>query len=580
MPWGKRLAGLEELAEGVPLRRSIGGKEFLVVRRGERVSVCGNRCPHQGATLSEGILSGEEVVCPCHGARFDLRDGRLSSPPALDGIPVYQVRVEGREVFVGPVREENPFPPAGPAPPAAAEVRGRGSAQQGPARRGSARRGGSIGIVGAGAAGHAAAEELRRAGFAGRIVLIGAEPDPPYDRTALSKGFLAGEIPAETLPLRGRELYEQLSIELLLGCRVAGVEPGSRTAVLADGRRLAFERLLLATGGLPRRLPIPGADLPGCFLLRSRSDGQALRAAVREAQERGGEAVILGAGLIGLEVAASLRRAGLAAAVIAPEEIPLAAVFGERVGAWIRRLHEEKGVRFHLGRTVREIRGDGRVREVALSDGTRLAAEVVVIGAGIVTAVEYLAGTGLVRDGEVAVDGRLETAAPGLYAAGDIARVPGARGGRPERVEHWASAQRQGRHAARAMLGAANPYAEAPFFWTDQFDRSLKRVGPAGGWDRIVYRGAVEAGDFLAGYFLGDRLVAAAAAGACRTDPTGATYAGAAFARAAGPPEGSRRDREIMALGELLRCGAGARPAPGPQEFQDEGVDLVSRLAG
>ncbi len=510
------VAGEEELAEGQPVAVKVGNSNVLVVRRGDGIHACGGKCSHYGAPLAEGLLIGDVVTCPWHCARFDVRTGRMVSPPALDDVGCYAVKVEGGQVYVG--RRKKARPP---------EITGEDER--------------TFAIVGAGAAGNAAAETLRREGFAGRILLITSEPHRPYDRPALSKGFMSGEASEDRLSLHESSFYEDWRIDLLTERRVTSVDPAARTLTFADGEQVEFDCALLATGGVPRKLAIPGVDLEGCFLLRSRANAQDIVDALEQAEN----VVLLGAGFIGLEVASHLmeREQELAVHVVAPEQVPMLGLLGEDVARWLLELHREHGVRFHLGTTAKELRGNGKVQEVVLADGTVLAADVAIVAAGIAPAVECLAGSGLVEGGAVPVDRTLKTRAEGIYAAGDIAAVPDRRSGRRCRVEHWAVAERQGQHAARAMLGSTEPYDEAPFFWTMQCGKSLKYVGYADGYDRVVLRGSLDGGKFLAGYYLGSELKAAAGLG--RTD-------------------------DILALVELLRAGVSI-PV---DRLRDEGADL------
>jgi apoptosis-inducing factor 3 len=483
----KPLCRLDELAEGAPRAKKIGKKEFLAVRRGDRVFVCSNKCPHFGDPLSSGVAGDGRITCASHNARFDLATGRVESAPALDDLATYQVRIEGGEVLVGA---------AGPAP---FELAPRAVTESR-----------AFVIVGGGPAGEAAAEALVRSGFGGRIVLVTDEPHLPYNRTDLSKGFLTGEVQADWLQLRGADYYATLGVEVITGARAEGIDRERHVLRLADGRTLRYDRLLAATGARARRLGVPGADLPGSFTLRGRDDAARIVEAL-PAAGAAGRAVVIGAGFIGLETASSLRARGLEVDVVAPEELPMAPLLGSEFGARLRTLHESRGTRFHLGRTVAALHGDDRVREVLLSDGSRLAADVVVAGVGAEPCVEWLTASGLAAAGAVPVDGTLRTSDPDVFAAGDIALVPDPRLGRPLRFEHWVSAQRQGRHAALAMLGSREPYREAPFFWSMQCDTSIKYVGAAGQpWDRVVFRGSPQGDHFLAAYFAGETLIGAA----------------------------------------------------------------------
>jgi len=512
------VAKVGDLKEGVPVSIKAHGEKVLLVRVGGAIHACEGKCRHYGAPLEEGLLLGHVITCPWHNARFDVRTGRMVSPPALTSLARYPVKVEDGVVYLGPAEK-----------PKAPRIEGKDDR--------------TFAIVGGGAAGNAAAETLREEGFAGKVLLITAEAELPYDRPTLSKDFLSGEASREWLPLHNTKYYERRQIELLLEQRVAAIDPDKKVLSLADGAEIRFDAALLATGGAPRKPDIPGTHLDGFFLLRSAADAEAIVAAL----DRTKRAVILGAGFIGMEAASSLRERELEVHVVAPEQVPMARVFGDEVGRWLRRQHEQKGVIFHLGRTATEIRGDGRVKEVALSDGSTVGADIVIAGIGVTPAVDCLRGTGLAADGAVPVDGRLATEAEGIYAAGDIALVPDPWTGERHRVEHWIVAERQGQHAARAMLGSDAPYSEVPFFWTKQGGASLKYVGYGGEYDRVAVRGSIEDGDFLAGYYAGGRLLAASGAG---------------------------RAREIAVAAEILRAGENVPP----ERLADEETDLRGYL--
>ncbi len=476
----KPLCPLADLREGAPLARNIGKKEFLAVRRGDRVFVCGNKCPHFGDKLSDGVVSGTHVTCPGHNARFDLATGRVESAPALDDLPVYDVKVEDGQVLVGPARPA----PFELAPRAPTEER-------------------TFIIVGGGAAGEAAVETLVREGFGGRIILVTAEEHLPYNRTDLSKGFLTGDVERDWLPLRGADYYSTLGVEVVMGARAEGLDTARAVLRLSGGRQMRYDRLLVATGARARRLAVAGADSPACYTLRGRDDAERILAAVTVARR----AVVVGAGFIGLEVASSLRKRGLEVDVVAPDELPLGRLLGRELGERIRRLHESLGTRFHLGRTVSEITGG---TSVLLSDGTRLDADIVVIGVGAQPDVEWLGTSGLTASGALPVDAALRTSDPDVFAAGDVALVKDPRAGAAIRFEHWVSAQRQGHHAALAMLGRTEAYREVPFFWSRQCGKSIKYAGFGGAWDRIAFRGDPAGDSFLGAYFAGKRLLGAA----------------------------------------------------------------------
>ncbi len=481
--WTK-VADEEELKEGEPTSVKVGKKSVMLVKIEGEIHACGGKCTHYGAPLARGLLHDHTITCPWHSARFDVRSGDMVSPPALEGVGCYPVKVDDGQVYLGPRPE--------PEPP---EIQGEDDR--------------TFVIVGAGAAGNAAAETLRREGFAGRLVMITAEPDRPYDRPTLSKEFLGGEAPKSWLPLHSEEFYELRKVELLTERRVTGLDPEGKTLTFRDGERLAFDKALLATGGVPRRLDVPGADFEDCFLLRSKADAQAIVEKLEEAEQ----VVVVGAGFIGMEAASALRERDIEVHVIAPEDVPMARLFGDEVGRWLHELHCSEGVFFHMGSTVEEFTGDDFLEGVRLSDGTSLSADVAIIGVGIRPATDYLEETGLLEDGAVPVDGTLQTEVEDIYAAGDIALVPLPGDGERRRVEHWVVAERQGQHAARAMLGEDSPYEELPFFWTMQHGVSLKYVGYGRGYDATALRGSIDDGEFIVGYYADGALNAASGAG-------------------------------------------------------------------
>jgi NADPH-dependent 2,4-dienoyl-CoA reductase/sulfur reductase-like enzyme/nitrite reductase/ring-hydroxylating ferredoxin subunit len=473
-----------DLEEGVPRLVKSGDDEAFVVRLDGKVHAVGNKCPHYECPLNEGILFGREIVCKCHNARFDIVTGRMVSAPALKDLPVYPVRLEAGEIWLGPAEKPGYPKPLGTDPR-------------------------TFLIVGAGAAGNAAAETLRREGFAGRIVMITSESDQPYDRPNLSKEFMSGEAKPEWLPLRGAKFYANQGIEVFTNTKATAVDPRGRTVTIQSGEKLSFDKALLATGAAPRKPAVPGADGEACFSLRSFADARL----IAEAAGGAGRAALIGSGFIGMELASSLRVRGIAVDVVAPEALPLSNVVGERIASYLKRRHEEKGVTFHMGATAVRISGDRGAKIVEVSDGTRLSADFVVFGLGVQPVIDYLSGTDLAQNGGVPVNARLETKYPDVYAAGDIAIVPNPAGGDGLRIEHWVTAERQGQHAARSMLGSSAGYDEVPFFWTRQTGISLKYAGFAREWDAIAVRGDVDKGKFLAGYYRKGILLAAASIG-------------------------------------------------------------------
>jgi 3-phenylpropionate/trans-cinnamate dioxygenase ferredoxin reductase subunit len=443
---------VEALAPGEMIEGTYEGARVLLARVGNDFYAVGAECTHYGAPLCEGLLRGTTLLCPWHHARFDVRSGHATSPPALSGLQRYRSSVDGGRVRV-----------LGPAAP----VR--------EARR-PARHPDSVVIVGAGAAGALAAETLRDEGFEGRVTLLETEPNGPVDRPNLSKDYLAGHAPEEWIPLRSAEFHEERGIELRVDTRVEAIDANAKTLRLAGGEELGWDALLLATGATPVRLRVPGADLPHVFTLRSLRDARA----IIDAAEAGRRVLVVGASFIGLEVAAALRARKLEVHVVAPERVPMERILGRDLGEFVLRLHTRNGVHFHLGRTLEALARDAG----KLSDGTAVRADLVVVGIGVRPQTDLAEAAGVACDRGVLVDELLQTNVPGVWAAGDVARWPDPRTGESVRIEHWALAQRLGAAAARNILGAGEPFRAVPFFWSRHYDTSIHYVGTGMGWDR------------------------------------------------------------------------------------------------
>src|SRR5215217_7603323 len=359
-------------------------------------------------------------------------------------------------------------------------------------------------IVGASLAGAKAAETLRAEGFGGRLLLIGTEDERPYERPPLSKDYLRGEVGREKVYVHDEGFYAEHDIELRLGRTAASLDSSSSELVLDDGERLSYDGLLLATGAEPRRLSVPGAELDGVLYLRSVHDSDRLR----ERLDRGGTVVVVGAGWIGAEVAASARQRGLDVTVIEPASVPLERVLGAEVGAIYRDIHTDHGVEMLMGTGVAAFEGDGVVERVRTSDGRTIECDFVVVGVGVQPRVQLGAKAGLDVDNGIIVDERLEASVPGVFAAGDVANARHPFYGRHIRVEHWANALRQGPVAARAMLGKPASYDEIPYFFSDQYESGMEYTGYATEWDEVVFRGEVAAHEFVAFWLKDRRLVA------------------------------------------------------------------------
>jgi 3-phenylpropionate/trans-cinnamate dioxygenase ferredoxin reductase subunit len=359
-------------------------------------------------------------------------------------------------------------------------------------------------IVGASLAGAKAAETLREEGFEGRVVLVGAEEDRPYERPPLSKDYLRGEVGREKVYVHEENFYVEHDIELQLGRTAVGLDTQSFELELDGGERLSYDRLLLTTGSEPRQLSVPGAELDGVFYLRSVRDSDALR----ERLDRGGAVVVVGAGWIGAEVAASARQRGLDATVIEPASVPLERVLGKEIGAVYGEIHVDHGVRMLMGTGVEALEGDGAVERVRTSDGRVIDCDFVVVGVGVQPRTALAADAGLAIWDGVLVDERLRTNARGVFAAGDVANAHHPFYDEPIRVEHWANALHQAPAAARNMLGQAVPYDRLPYFFSDQYEVGMEYSGLARGCDRVVVRGDLAEREFVAFWMFEDRVMA------------------------------------------------------------------------
>jgi len=467
------------IPDGGKLVGHVGEEEVLLVRRGDEVFAVGAHCTHYHGPLVEGLVVDDTVRCPWHHACFDLRTGEAAHAPAFDSLSCWTVERRGETIFV---RAKKDAPKHRDKAPTASP--------------------GKIVIVGGGAAGFAAAEMLRREQYPGGIVMLSNDNAAPVDRPNLSKDYLAGNAPEDWVPLRPDSFYRENGIDLRLETNVVAIEPRTREVVLAGGEKVGYDRLLLATGAEPVRLSIPGAEAPHVYTLRSLADSRAIIAQAKAARR----AVVLGASFIGLEVAASLRARDIEVHVVAPEKRPMERVLGPQMGDFVRSLHEEHGVIFHLENTPTAING----RKVTLKSGGALDADLVVAGIGVRPRTGLAEAAGLALDRGVAVNAYLETSAPGIFAAGDIARWPDVHSGANIRVEHWVVAERQGQTAARNMLGYREPFAAVPFFWSQHYDVPINYVGHAEAWDELVVDGDIAARDCMLRYKRNGRVLAVA----------------------------------------------------------------------
>ncbi len=457
----------------------VGSEEVLLVHSGAELFAVGAHCSHYHAPLADALVVGASVRCPWHHACFDLRSGEAVRAPALSAIDCWKVEQRDGRIFVREKRQQARLQPKAVA--------------NAPAK---------IVIVGGGAAGFAAAEMLRRRGFGGSIVMLSHDAAVPIDRPNLSKDSLAGSAPEDWLPLRPNEFYAENNIELRLNAEVVGIDTKAHQVMVAGGKNLTYDRLLLATGAEPVRLPIPGAEQPHVHTLRSLADCRAIIEDAKAARR----AVVIGASFIGLEAAAALRARDIEVRVVAPEQRPMERILGSQMGDFVRALHEEHGVVFHLQDTVTAIDG----RRVALESGGRIEADLVVVGVGVRPRLALAEQAGLVMDRGVLVNAYLETSARGVYAAGDIARWPDPHSGDNVRVEHWVVAERQGQTAACNMMGLSERFDAVPFFWSQHYDVPINYVGHAEQWDEISVDGDIKSKDCLLRYKKKGRVLAVA----------------------------------------------------------------------
>lgn len=468
---------LSELEVDEPLLGHNEEEPILVIRSEDgSLRAMSATCTHYGGPLAEGCLSGHDIVCPWHHARFDITTGRADAP-GLAPLKQYNVIQEGDEVRVGDPIETRERPAAGVSS-------------------------GQVVIIGGGAAGAACAERLWRDGFSGPITIISRSEPFPVDRPNLSKDFLAGEASAEWLPVNPQSFYTDKGITWIQEPAVS-IDRDAREVHLETGQRVSYDQLLIATGTRARALSIPGADAEHVHTLHMLDDAKAILEHVEDAES----AVVVGAGFIGLEVAASLREHDLDVTLVAPEPEPLQGVLGTEVGRAIRGLHEKNGVRFELEHTPAAIDDDA----VLLDDGRRMDADLVVLGVGVEPRIELAAEAGLEVDDGVVVNRELRTSDPAIFAAGDIAQFP--LHGSSTRIEHWAVAQRQGQTVADNVIGNFNEFNDVPFFWSRHPGADLHMVGHAKDWSETHVDGDLDALDATIAYCKDDRILAVATLG-------------------------------------------------------------------
>jgi NADPH-dependent 2,4-dienoyl-CoA reductase/sulfur reductase-like enzyme/nitrite reductase/ring-hydroxylating ferredoxin subunit len=459
------------------------GEPVLLARVDDEYFAIGASCTHYGGPLAEGVVDGDTVRCPWHHACFNLRTGEALRAPALNPVACWNVERRNGSIVVSGKTERDPLTPTYPIAPLRTAHPDH------------------VVVLGLGASGTATVEMLRRSGFEGRITVVDDDTGSPYDRPNLSKDYLAGNAPEAWIPIRGDDFYARHRIEVVKA-RATKLDARARRVDIEGRAALSYDALVIATGAEPIRLKLPGDDLPHVHYLRTLVDSRRIIDAAKNAKR----AVVMGASFIGLEVAASLRARDLDVHVTAPEKVPLERVLGEHLGSFIKSLHEQKGVVFHLGHTATSVERDA----VVLDDGTRVPADLVVIGVGVRPRLTLAEQAGLAMDKGVVVNEFLETSAPGVYAVGDIARWPDPHSGERIRVEHWVVAQRQGQTAARNILGARERFDHVPFFWSAHYDVSINYIGHAEKWDNVRVDGDAARHDVSVRFERGGKLLALA----------------------------------------------------------------------
>lgn len=472
---------LSEIPDEGVLGGHVGDDAVLLARVEGQIRAFSSGCTHYGGPLAEGLRVADTIRCPWHHACFSLRTGEALRAPAFAPLDRWTVEVKGGRAHVRKrARPEAVKPPKPRAKPPRRVV-----------------------LIGGGGAGFACAERLRVRGFKGEIVMLSDDSDPPCDRPNLSKDYLAGSAPEEWIPLRDEAFYREQKIDLRLGRRVTTLDPKGRKLTLADGQKLAWDALLIATGAEPVRFAtLSGPDV---LTLRSLADCRAIIARAGRSKA----VVIVGAGFIGMEAAASLRARGLEVHVVAPEAVPMQRALGPELGSFLGGVHQANGVKLHLGRTVSSF-SEGRAR---LDDGSDIAADFVLLAVGVRPRIDLATAAGLGTASGVLVDGCMRTSVPGIWAAGDVAEYPDSHAGGSMRIEHWVVAERQGQTAADDMLGLASPLEEAPFFWTHQFDVEIRVSGRAGRYDKVEVDGSIEARDCEVRFLNAGRIDAVATIG-------------------------------------------------------------------
>jgi apoptosis-inducing factor 3 len=455
---------VERVSDGGIVAGIVGEDRVFVWRNGDRLRAYSADCPHLGGPLNQGIVVGASVRCPWHHACFDLTTGEATAAPAFDALLQYRVVLQDHHFSVKPASGKAPL-----------RVANRRAAPD------------TLVVVGGGAAGFAAADAMRKFGWTGGVTIFSEEDEQPYDRTLLTKDYIEGTFGDDRLPIAKHSLGD-LGVDFEVNT-IQHIEPETKRLRLENGDERPYAKLLLATGAAPRRLDVPGGDLPHVMVLRSLTDCRHILAHVIS----GSRVAVVGGSFIAMEAAASLKGRGLSVDVILPEEHPLEKVFGRELSDLVLEAHAKKGVRLHLGSKVDRIED----KQVVLQRGERINADVVIVGIGVQPRLKLAEASGIVLDRGVLVNSYLQTSDPNIFAAGDIARWPDPHTGDSIRVEHWVVAERQGQTAAANMLGKGERFTMVPYFWTKHFDLSIRYVGHAEKWEETLIEGDLAHRDCL-----------------------------------------------------------------------------------
>ncbi len=534
------VAQTSDLQDGQMKKIQVGETDVLLAKIDGDFYATHLYCTHLGANLTDGVLVGQQVMCPFHHACFDLTTGRYTEPPAIDDLPSFAVRVDGEEVIVS-VPDDAPEE----VTPAMADADSSDTRH--------------FVILGAGAAGGIAAETLRELGFGGQITIITREDNLFYDRTQLSKGYLASDSDKPTL--RSASFYQQRDIDFRTGSAVQRVGLGDSQVTLENGNAIRYDALLIATGSTPKTPPIDGLQddevADKVYTLRTPQDADQIIAAAKA----GDKAVLIGASFIAMECASALHDRDVAVTIVAPENVPFGSLFGEQVGKMLQRVHEEEGTTFQLGTQAEKITQSENGLSVTLDDDNTLSADFVVLGVGVRPLTDFL-DVDKNDDDSVSVDANLrlqQAAGAPVFAAGDIAEFPDQYSGGRVRIEHWRLAQQHGRVAAQNMIAATSngtgnqpggasmsmqPFDKVPFFWSKQPGFNLRYVGHVEDFDDVIIDGDVDKPEFIA-FYVKDGAIRAAV--------------------------GAKRDTEMVAVNEAMRLGR----VPSVEEVRRGSVDWV-----